>query len=135
MKLRKPCKIAEKTFANGYGRLPGNKYAHREAYAAKHGPIPKGVLIRHLCHNPPCYEETHLRAGTQSDNMQDSAKDGRLGKRRIDHQALVQDYLSGMRAPELAKKYGCYRTTVPKIVRRYAPGATQARHGVGRWVV
>jgi hypothetical protein len=134
VKLRKPCKEAENRSKNGYGRLPGG-YAHRVAYAEKHGPIPPGVVIRHLCHNPPCYEITHLRAGTQKDNIQDSARDGRLGKRRIDHQALVKDYLSGMRAPELAKKYGCYRTTIPKIVRRYAPEATRSRHGVGRWVV
>lgn len=126
--------MAEKTFSNGYGRLPGGKYAHREAYAAVHGPIPKGVLIRHLCHNPPCYEVTHLRAGTQVDNMQDSVRDGRLGKRVIDHQALVRDYLSGMRAPELAIKYNCYKTTVPKIVRKYAPEAAKARRGIGRWV-
>jgi Autographiviridae endonuclease len=134
VQLTEPCKEAQKRFKTGYGRMSGGGYAHRAAWAAVHGPIPKGVLIRHLCHNPPCYEVTHLRAGTQKDNMQDSAKDGRLGKRKLDHEALVRDYLAGMRAPELAAKYGCYKTTVPKIVRRYAPEATAARHGRGRWV-
>ena len=45
--------------------------AHRWAYTQAHGPIPKGQLVRHLCHNPGCINVDHLVLGTQQDNMDD----------------------------------------------------------------
>lgn len=65
---------------NGYGKLgAGGKYggslvAHRIAYELAYGPIPKGLEIDHLCHDPAvcklanecphrrCQNPTHLEA-------------------------------------------------------------------------
>ncbi len=46
-------------------------YAHRLAWELAHGPIPKGLIIRHLCDNKGCAEITHLAIGTHWDNAQD----------------------------------------------------------------
>ncbi|WP_428832632.1 HNH endonuclease signature motif containing protein, partial [Pseudomonas aeruginosa] len=53
---------------------------HRLAYADAHGPIPDGMLIRHKCDNPACFNVNHLELGTQRDNMQDASKRGRINK-------------------------------------------------------
>jgi len=52
--------------------------AHRLAWFFAYGPIPEGNVIRHyVCDNPPCCEITHLRAGTQQDNLRDMFAKGR----------------------------------------------------------
>lgn len=61
---------------DGYGRV-GNKLAHRLVYMELNGPIPPEVKVRHTCDNPPCYEPTHLIAGTQAENMADMLARGR----------------------------------------------------------
>lgn len=49
--------------SNGYG-------GHRRAYELTKGPIPEGLIVMHLCNNPPCCNPKHLEAGTQSENIQ-----------------------------------------------------------------
>jgi DNA-binding CsgD family transcriptional regulator len=64
-----------------YGILNWGKkrvLAHRLQYARQHGRIPKGLVVRHLCHQPRCVEPSHLAIGTHRDNSADSVKDGRL---------------------------------------------------------
>lgn len=59
------------TVPRGYGYVyEGGKlvYVHRWAYEQEHGPIPKGMVIDHICHNPSCVEVTHLRLATYSQN-------------------------------------------------------------------
>jgi hypothetical protein len=48
--------------------------AHKLVYILTHGPIPKGLMIRHTCDNRRCCNPKHLLPGTHTDNMQD-AKD------------------------------------------------------------
>lgn len=62
----------------GYG-LVGHRSrkAHRVSYELANGPIPDGMLVRHLCHNPPCVRPDHLTLGTQKDNMADMYAAGR----------------------------------------------------------
>jgi hypothetical protein len=64
----------------GYGQVRIDKKCyrvHRLIWQAKHGPIPRGVLICHECDNPPCAEELHLFAGTPKDNTADMTRKGR----------------------------------------------------------
>lgn len=34
---------------------------HRVAYAMSHGPIPRGLVVDHLCHNRTCCNPAHLQ--------------------------------------------------------------------------
>lgn len=57
--------------------------AHRVAYEAKHGPIPQGMVVIHLCDNPTCCNTDHLALGSQRENIHDSVLKGRTkGKRK-----------------------------------------------------
>jgi hypothetical protein len=59
----------------GYGRININSKmigTHRFSYLIYNKIIPDGMLILHSCNNPSCVNPTHLRAGTNKDNAQDS---------------------------------------------------------------
>lgn len=70
---------------NGYGWFYGRFrdgrpkiYAHRFAYIQAYGEPPlETPFILHSCDNPPCCELTHLRAGTQKENVSDRESRGR----------------------------------------------------------
>jgi HNH endonuclease len=74
--------------SNGYGdfriyRGAGPKgyrrvLAHRYAYMESTGEDIVGKILLHRCDNPPCCNPSHLRVGTQADNMRDAAEKGRL---------------------------------------------------------
>lgn len=56
---------------HGYGRryLNGRAVAaHRAAWEAVNGPIPAGLVIDHLCRNPPCINPEHLEPVTSAEN-------------------------------------------------------------------
>lgn len=59
----------------GYGQFTRNgKYwtTHRYVYTVYNGEIPKGLVIRHLCHNTKCCNPDHLKIGSVKDNWLDS---------------------------------------------------------------
>lgn len=62
---------------SGYGRVGGQRYAHRVAWESAHGPIPQGMSVLHRCDNPSCINIEHLFIGTQRDNMADCVSKGR----------------------------------------------------------
>lgn len=66
----------------GYGFLDFKNHswrAHRLAYVLVFGPIPKEKpYICHLCNRPSCCEPSHLRAGTQAENIAYAKLCGRL---------------------------------------------------------
>lgn len=58
--------------AQGYGRTHfRNKKipAHRAAWELVNGPIPEGLVIDHLCRNPPCVNPAHLEPVTNGENV------------------------------------------------------------------
>src|SRR5690242_3600813 len=60
--------------SDGYGRMAiGNEMyrAHRLAWVATHGKVPRGLCVLHKCDNPSCINPAHLFLGTQYDNIQD----------------------------------------------------------------
>ena len=50
-----------------YGRWRGRR-VHRVAYEMEHGPIPKGLVIDHLCRNRLCCNPAHLEAVSPGTN-------------------------------------------------------------------
>ena len=68
---------------NGYGKFYYDReacLAHRVSYEIEYKAIPKGMYVCHHCDNPSCVRLSHLFLGTQTDNMQDSTKKGRISK-------------------------------------------------------
>lgn len=63
---------------HGYGQLsirrPSGKwtmcYAHRYSYELLVAPIPSGMVIDHICHNPSCVKPGHLRPCSVQQNAQ-----------------------------------------------------------------
>lgn len=59
----------------GYGQFTLNKKywtTHRYVYTKCKGKIPKGFVVRHMCHNTKCCNPDHLSVGTNRDNYFDS---------------------------------------------------------------
>jgi len=115
---------------DGYGRKWNSKrnnwdQAHRAVYANQHGPIPKGMLVRHLCHNRLCVNIDHLAIGTMKDNRQDdvdAGKDWFVGKNNGMSKLTEQQVLDIRKDPrslrKIAKDYNMDYTTISAIKKR-----------------
>ena len=103
--------------------------AHRWTYEQEVGPIPKGLMIRHLCHNRLCVNPAHLAPGTMKDNRQDDIDAGKdwfkgetngnakLTDAQVNEIKLLQPI---GRSPygfvsKLAKQYGIDRTHIYRV--------------------
>jgi HNH endonuclease len=67
----------------GYGWISFERrmlLAHRLAYETWVGPIPAGLIVRHLCVNRHCIRPDHLEVGTQAQNMRDFHHQSRILK-------------------------------------------------------
>lgn len=57
----------------GYGHIRDGKrmrMTHIVMYEAKHGPVPEGLELDHLCRNRACWNEEHLEPVTHQVNVQ-----------------------------------------------------------------
>jgi hypothetical protein len=67
----------------GYRRFiwKSSQYScHRVAWELENGEIPKGLVVRHKCHNPWCCNHLHLELGTDQDNSNDCKSANRQSK-------------------------------------------------------
>jgi hypothetical protein len=129
------------TNGRGYGRIRVNgryQSTHRLAWAQENGldyhdPAMPPV-VRHLCHNPPCREPTHLAGGTHADNTHDAALRGTLRtprhppgdqhpRAKLTADAVEQIRRSAEPAAELAARYG----VTPACIRHARNGRTWAQ--------
>jgi hypothetical protein len=84
---------------DGYARVAGLP-ATRLLWTHVHGPIPKGMQIRHTCNNTRCTNINHLILGTPKDNMMDKVKAGNHRK----HARITDDMI--VRIIELSQTNG-----------------------------
>lgn len=93
--------------------------AHRVAYEHKYGPIPKGMVLMHLCDNPACCNPDHLTLGTQKDNNHDAVLKGRHMRKNalpnlIKRICLLQG--SGKTPEDIAKETGYAEVSIRSIL-------------------
>ena len=66
---------------DGYGRINGEfgklVFVHRAVWERDNGLIPSGHVVMHSCDRPACIEPSHLRLGTQRENIADMDRKGR----------------------------------------------------------
>jgi hypothetical protein len=147
------------SFGAGTGRKNQRHVsAHRYAYELMHGPIPEGLYVLHNCDVPGCCRPSHLRLGTQKENIHDmilkgreatpeqkslpGEKNGRARLNVVDVVVIRNLFKRGMSASKIAECIGILRANASKIVHRriwkhipedYIPSeADYARCGLAR---
>ena len=97
------------------------QHAHRAAWLALKGEIPRGMFVLHKCNNPPCCNPRHLYIGTHSDNMKDLARTGfkppwRGGTKqhlsKLNDQKVRAIRRSKLSCEKLAARYGVWGGTI-----------------------
>lgn len=116
---------------NGYGQLQVNgqrTWAHRLSYELHRGPIPDGLMVRHVvCHTPLCVNWRHLDVGTAQDNMDDALRDGTREHLKgpthplarltpDDVRAIRSGHERGDSYAILARRYGVSKPTIASII-------------------
>ena len=115
-----------------YGSKRGNNaLAHRISYLLNMGEIPSGLFVMHTCDNPPCVNPSHLRLGTNQDNVDDMVNKGRHYAKYLKGQSNLSraiitaniarnvkiDLTNNIKAKEIADKYAISKHIVWDIKR------------------
>lgn len=111
--------IAGKSAGYGIFYWNGRTYgAHRVAYELANGPVPKGLMVRHLCFNPRCVNPEHLAAGTAQDNADDEteAKRGRCKLTNWEAVTIPGLILLGWEPEQVAAEYGITVSQVRNVI-------------------
>jgi hypothetical protein len=89
--------------------------AHR--FAASLGQDITNKVVQHKCDNPLCVRPSHLRVGTQKDNMQDMYSKDRQNS-KLDVAAVLDIRTCSFSRTEYAKKYGVSEYTIGAVQRK-----------------
>lgn len=124
---------------DGYGVIVDDgghqQRVHRLSYERHRGPLPPGMKVLHTCDTPPCFELTHLFAGTSLDNNRDMVEKGRARypgpanpprgethwKTKLTAEivvALRRRAAGGETQTALAAEYGVDQSAVSSAIRR-----------------
>ena len=116
---------------NGYGVMKVGKRtynAHRLSAQIAYGPCPAGAGVRHICNRRSCVRPSHLRYGTQKENVQDMVLAGRqaTGERNGNSKLKAKQvqnirrsyFYLGRTQAELARKFKVTVKTIWNVVRR-----------------
>ena len=119
------CKLS-----TGYGQLAssGGPFvsSHRFSWELTNGPIAPGLCVMHRCDHRLCVRPSHLRLGTNDENMADMAAKKRAahgemsGKAKFGEERareLIRRRLAGERKKDFAAEFGVSLNTVFDIVR------------------
>ncbi len=90
--------------------------AHRAMYEQMVGPIPEGLVLDHLCKQPPCIRPEHLEPVTIAENTRRSAA------AKLNHESVAFIRASDLPQQELADMFGVRRESI-SAVKRYATWA------------
>lgn len=115
------------SFGYGMRRVNGKvRRLHLIAFEEANGPIPEGMVVRHKCNNPACYNPEHLELGTRADNNHDrdvrgrTAKGVRHGSSKLTPEIIQEAKLlyagGGWTHRSLGKKYGVGHRTIARAI-------------------
>lgn len=120
----------------GYGTVGRHLRAHRAAWIwSRRRPIPDGIDVRHLCHNPSCVNPIHLEEGTRLANMADmiragrSARGDRNGSVKHPERLARGDSHPARRRPDYLRRGAAHHNAkltdwqAAELVRRWKAGA------------
>lgn len=113
----------------GYGMRKVNgkvRRLHLIAFEEENGPIPEGMVVRHKCDNPACYNPEHLELWTRTENNHDRDVRGRTAKGvrhgsskltpEIVQEAKALYAVGGWTHRSLGKKYGVGHRTIARAI-------------------
>jgi hypothetical protein len=118
------------TTANGYGQFSLNgkvERAHRVAFEMSVGPIPEGLVMRHLCSTRDCVNPDHLKPGTHTENMRDRDEAGNTPRGESSGVSKLKDVqvldirdraAKGESQTSIAKYYKVSQPTIGSIINR-----------------
>ena len=118
------CWLWTGSLLGGYGRMNvagATLIVSRVSWQINYGPIPKGMVVMHICDNPGCVRPDHLKLGTQRDNILDMDKKGRRKARKLsDEEVAEMRRLKSAGVPQrlLAEKFSVSQSFVSFVVRQ-----------------
>lgn len=87
---------------------------HRLFYEQKHGPIPDGLHLDHLCRTPACVNPDHLEPVTITENI----RRGNAAKLNPEKVRIIRSLLGSVTGAELARRFGVSPATITEIKYR-----------------